>query len=400
MHDLTSTSAEEILTAARDNSRVSGLTHTFYKYPARLSPTFVRAVIETFTEPGDWILDPFVGGGTTLVEAKALARSCIGVDNNELAVFVSKIKTTYLTKREQTWIRKIGSQLITETSLSQQPERPTEWIKSGYLKNLNSESVWRIRKLMEIFIERICRIRNPRSQAFLRCVLLSTGQWALDNRKHTPSVNEFRQQFAANVEAMLEGMQELCSNEKKSVKESAIQTPIETHIIHSRAQDLDNTTQFSHFPTPKLVITSPPYPGVHVLYHRWQIHGRRETPAPFWIANCLDGRGLSHYTFGWRGEEKLPSYFSQLEESFKSIIQILDRDTTIVQVVAFSDPTWQLPKYLEVLDKVGLEEIHLPPKLGEKYERLWREVPNRKWYAMQNDDVASNRELILIHRVI
>lgn len=87
MHDLTSTSAEEILTAARDNSRVSGLTHTFYKYPARLSPTFVRAVIETFTEPGDWILDPFVGGGTTLVEAKALARSCIGVDNNELAVF-------------------------------------------------------------------------------------------------------------------------------------------------------------------------------------------------------------------------------------------------------------------------------------------------------------------------
>ena len=41
----------------------------------------------------------------------------------------------------------------------------------------------------------------------------------------------------------------------------------------------------------KLVLTSPPYPGVHVLYHRWQVQGRRETPAPFWIvtAASLDG---------------------------------------------------------------------------------------------------------------
>jgi hypothetical protein len=34
---------------------------------------------------------------------------------------------------------------------------------------------------------------------------------------------------------------------------------------------------------PKLVLTSPPYPGLHVLYHRWQVKGRRETPAPFWV---------------------------------------------------------------------------------------------------------------------
>ena len=29
----------------------------------------MRAAIETFTSPGDLVLDPHVGGGTTLVEA-------------------------------------------------------------------------------------------------------------------------------------------------------------------------------------------------------------------------------------------------------------------------------------------------------------------------------------------
>ena len=27
----------------------------------------------------------------------------------------------------------------------------------------------------------------------------------------------------------------------------------------------------------RLVLTSPPYPAVHVLYHRWQVKGRKET---------------------------------------------------------------------------------------------------------------------------
>ncbi len=66
---------------------------------------------------------------------------------------------------------------------------------------------------------------------------------------------------------------------------------------------------FSKRKAPKLILTSPPYPGVHVLYHRWQVDGRKETPAPFWIANKLDGAGLSHYTMGDRKNPGLRTYF-------------------------------------------------------------------------------------------
>ena len=40
---------QRLAEAAHDQSRVKGLTHEFYRYPARFSPTFVRGAIEAFT---------------------------------------------------------------------------------------------------------------------------------------------------------------------------------------------------------------------------------------------------------------------------------------------------------------------------------------------------------------
>jgi len=82
----------QLIAAARDSEPVRGLTHDFYKYPARFSPAFARAVIETFTKPGQLVLDPHVGGATTLVEARALGRQAVGVDLSPLAEFIAKVK--------------------------------------------------------------------------------------------------------------------------------------------------------------------------------------------------------------------------------------------------------------------------------------------------------------------
>src|SRR3954451_19715563 len=93
--------AQSALTrASRDGEPVRGLTHGFYKYPARFSPSFVRAAIETFTQPGDLVLDNHVGGGTTLVEALALGRNAIGIDISPLAEFVAMAKTTLYNEAE------------------------------------------------------------------------------------------------------------------------------------------------------------------------------------------------------------------------------------------------------------------------------------------------------------
>jgi DNA modification methylase len=50
----------------------------------------VRTYIETFTQPGDVVLDPYGGTGVTLVEALLLGRKAIHIDLNPLSVFIVK----------------------------------------------------------------------------------------------------------------------------------------------------------------------------------------------------------------------------------------------------------------------------------------------------------------------
>ena len=100
-HGIAAESLVALRRAANDSSPVSGLTHAFYRYPARFSPTFAGAAIEAFSMPGQLVLDPFMGGGTTIVEAVARGRQAIGNDLNSLALFVTRVKTTPLNYKER-----------------------------------------------------------------------------------------------------------------------------------------------------------------------------------------------------------------------------------------------------------------------------------------------------------
>ncbi len=56
------------------------------RYRGNWSPYIPRNLILRYTQPGDLVLDPFVGGGTTAVEAKLLGRKCIARDINPACV--------------------------------------------------------------------------------------------------------------------------------------------------------------------------------------------------------------------------------------------------------------------------------------------------------------------------
>src|SRR5205085_10401769 len=58
------------------------------------------AAIEAFTQPGDLVADYFLGGGTTVVEARLASRIAVGTDINSMSVFVSKVKTRLYTGHE------------------------------------------------------------------------------------------------------------------------------------------------------------------------------------------------------------------------------------------------------------------------------------------------------------
>ena len=390
---------EAVKHAAIDQRPVTGGTHEFYRHPARFAPTFARTVIEAFTEPGDLVFDPFVGGGTTLVEAHMLGRPSIGFDINPLAIFVSEAKTTlYSTQalREvEAWRLKIPRVL----NAHRKSHTEAFWIDEGYLRNFQSTETWALRKLIAQALTSLNALsEKPRRLA--RCAILRTAQWAVDLRDELPSAEEFRKALDESVLAMASAARQY-RQIIRSLPFDAVERDALRPVVATRsAERAHRARQFATRGTPRLVLTSPPYPGVYVLYHRWKLHARKETPLPYWIANSLDGRGISHYILGPRLEPDLKQYFENLQESFSSVASVADAETWFVQVVGFSNPEQQLPRYLATLEDAGLSERTFDAIATADDGRLWRRVPGRRWFAKMQESAANTaREVVLFHRL-
>jgi DNA modification methylase len=65
------------------------------KYRGNWSPYVPRNIILRYSKENDVVLDQFVGGGTTLVEAKLLNRSAVGVDINPEALKICREKCSF-----------------------------------------------------------------------------------------------------------------------------------------------------------------------------------------------------------------------------------------------------------------------------------------------------------------
>ncbi len=70
------------------------ITHGYYTYPAKFIPQLPARLISELTSEGETVADPFMGSGTTAVEALIQGRRAIAVDINPVAYLVAKVKAT------------------------------------------------------------------------------------------------------------------------------------------------------------------------------------------------------------------------------------------------------------------------------------------------------------------
>lgn len=84
-------SAQPVPTLRRQSTRYSA--HGLHEYRGKYNPQVVRAIGNLMgLEPGDCVLDPFCGSGTTLLEAAHIGWNAIGVDLNPLGVLIANAK--------------------------------------------------------------------------------------------------------------------------------------------------------------------------------------------------------------------------------------------------------------------------------------------------------------------
>ena len=89
-------------------------THAIHKYPAKFFPELPRWIIRRYSKAGDVVLDPFMGSGTSNLEAMLLGRPSVGIDIDPFSRFLATAKTTLLDKEDlRSGLTEVFNRLIT-----------------------------------------------------------------------------------------------------------------------------------------------------------------------------------------------------------------------------------------------------------------------------------------------
>ncbi len=247
--------------------------HGFHTYPAMMIPQIARRLIETYGKNASIILDPFMGSGTALLEAKLHPqfKKAYGIDINPLALLISKAKTTPINP-ELLWkeYNKLIHQCFEDQKSANFKQKNFEtpnffnldfWFKPEVSRDLaiikkNIESIHLQDKKAEediknfflvAFSETVRDVSNTRNREY-KLYRMSPEML----KKHNPNALQlFREQLKSNTERMEEYFKE--QNKK-----------CEVNILAEDSRSIKSIPDKSV----DLIVTSPPYgdSGTTVAY--------------------------------------------------------------------------------------------------------------------------------------
>jgi tRNA G10 N-methylase Trm11 len=92
------------------------LTHWIYPYRGKFHPQMIRGLLNILdVQPGSKVLEPYLGSGTTAVEASLLGADVVGIDISPLCVLLTRVKTQAWTAVDE--LRRSVSKLLKRPSL-------------------------------------------------------------------------------------------------------------------------------------------------------------------------------------------------------------------------------------------------------------------------------------------
>ena len=84
-------------------------------YRGNFAPQIPRNVILNYSEEGEFILDPMVGSGTTLIEARLLNRNAIGYDINQNAINITSARIGFeINNKSKQTVKLCNAQILSE----------------------------------------------------------------------------------------------------------------------------------------------------------------------------------------------------------------------------------------------------------------------------------------------
>jgi DNA modification methylase len=240
--------AKVLADALLADAEVNRWTHGFHTYPAGLHPDGAGLLVEAF--PGRSMLDPFCGGGTTLVEGMAAGRRCVGRDISPVAVRVAKSRTALVDDERLTRFRSRARKM---TELARQAtERPPSDIYGAVEQWYAPHAIVELESLRKGLQESPEEIRPLLETAF-SSILVKTS-W----RQSDTSTRRVKHRRPKGTTAILfhKKTREL-ARRLVALREAVPESTSRPDIRFSDARSL------SIGPPVDLVLTSPPYPSTY-----------------------------------------------------------------------------------------------------------------------------------------
>jgi len=236
--------------------------HSLHPYLGKYVPQLVETFLRRYFQPGQCIYDPFVGSGTTLIEANTFGAHAIGCDISAFNCLLSLVKTTTYS---------LGALELSLKTLMQEAQTAgpasirdtSEWLRAWFAPTALGQLV-RYRELARERLDDpawdVAKVILSRSARSAR----QTTHFDLDFPRQPVTQPYHCHKHKRTCKPVAEANKFLSRYTADTVRRvrdfAAVKSPSGVHLLHADARYVTLPD------APDGVITSPPYPGL-IDYH-------------------------------------------------------------------------------------------------------------------------------------
>lgn len=367
--------------------------HNFHSFAAKFPPQLPRVFIHSLTNPGDTVLDPMMGSGTTLVEALLERRKGIGLDIDPLALRLGYAKTITVDRNK---LRELGNKVLkkayhylldrekVQRSLSHVfDEKTKRFIDYWFLPNTQRELMALVLAIQDVtdkiarqFLElTLSSIIVTKSGGVSRARDLAHSRPHLDEAKIPKDALD---QFSFRLKKNLNGIEESTADgiESLIMKADARSMPIADGVVN-------------------LIVTSPPYANAidYMRAHKFSL---------VWFGGSISE--LSKLRATYVGSERIGSmvhdalpefpqrvvnelqqldqkkatilrkYFAEMKTIFSEMFRVLREDSAAIVVVGTSTmrgiDTQTHHCLADIAARAGFDVVGVPRRSMDRNKRM------------------------------
>ena len=337
------------------NDDTGFLTHDLHPYPAKFIPQIPGYCVAKLSLPGELVLDPFGGSGTTALESVRMGRRALSTDANAVGTLIGRVKTSNLDRMAAKELHVIRSALTTRLADLPQP---------GSLCNENADCVPDIPNIdkwfpitsrgeLAVIRSRINKIKNEKAHdiALLALSRITLAVSFQDSEtRYSSKPRDIAQ--GETIKRFLSALNTIVRNVMQT------QPALRYSVCDFLTTDARDLHQGRHKPdSVDLIVTSPPYGNAndYHLYHRFRL---------LWLGH--DPRHLGRIEIGshlrhQKESSGFDTYLAEMEQSLSGMYRLLRFGRYAVLVVGdavYNKVLHPVAKALSnTAEKIGFETV-------------------------------------------